>query len=192
MKLSVELDKAFQEMEAIIRELGGDIRLCRNTLEQDDTPFWRRTYVRALFAAIEGINYRMKHLAINLSDSNQITFTVAEKAALLEESYDIDDKGNAVIVKGKLRTANNLLFSFKSLAQAFGVSHEVDKNSSEWNCFKEAIKIRDRITHPKCMNDLTISDKEVDIIGETTRWYITSIKQILMLGKEQARKSNTS
>jgi hypothetical protein len=192
MKLSVELDKAFQEMEAIVRELGGDIRLCRNMLEQDDTPFWRRTYVRALFAAIEGINYRMKYLAINLSDSNQITFTVAEKAALLEESYDIDDKGNAVIMKGKLRTANNLLFSFKSLAQAFGVSYEVVRSSTEWNYFKEAVKIRDRITHPKCMDDLTISDKEVDIIGETTRWYITSIKQILMLGKEQARKSNSS
>jgi hypothetical protein len=183
-----DIGKAFDELLAITGELDRDIEMCSAMLKGKDSSFWRRTFVRALFAAIEGVNHRLKHLALNVDDIAPFDFTLAERAMLLEESYDIDDSGKAVVTKSKLRTANNLLFSLKIFARAFRVTYEIDKSSGEWNSFRDALKIRDRITHPKSFDDLIISDEEAETIRKTANWYIKSFNEVFILCNDSARE----
>ena len=38
-------------------------------------------------------------------------------------------------------------------------------------CFKESLKIRHRITHPKNLNDLFFTDQEISTIREAENWF---------------------
>lgn len=59
-KLLAEYETISADMLNSERLLGGDIKMCDAALREDDNQFWRRTYVRALFAYIEGLNYLKK------------------------------------------------------------------------------------------------------------------------------------
>jgi len=61
---------------------------------------------------------------------------------------------------------------------------KIEKNSKEWSSFNEALKIRDRLTHPKSTNDLIISDVELEAVEKTFMWYFASIIAILNSAKK--------
>jgi hypothetical protein len=178
MTLKYQLE-AIKQMTAIVEELGKDVVKSRDEAAKDGGPFWRRTLVRALFAYIEGSSYRLKQVAPPVAEYNSVALSKAETALLTEESYDLNDKGEAIIKKAKLRTAENLLFSVKIVSKAAKSTYEIDKSTEGWSAFKETIKIRDRITHPKSTEELNISDNELKVIMKTMTWFAASINNLL-------------
>ena len=51
---------------------------------------------------------------------------------------------------------------------------ELDVSGSEWQSFRRAIKIRDRITHPKSVSDLNISDEDYNDVSAGFGWVLIS------------------
>lgn len=176
----IEAVKGFAEILVTLR---ADVTMSRKMVKKSTKPFWRRTLVRSLFACIEGINHRMKFVAMGMAEVNSVKLSRAEHALLREEAYNLNDNGDAISSKSKLKTADNLLFTLRTTARASKSSYTIDKASENWYSFKEALKIRDRITHPKTSGDLVISDSELKAIQKTLNWYITSVKDVLSILK---------
>jgi hypothetical protein len=188
MKRVIDLDKGVIELREVFDVLGQDILTSRNMVKENDSPFWRRTLVRSLFACIEGMSYRMKYVALIMARNHSVRLSPAERALMKEESYDLNDKGEAAISKSKLRTADNLLFSLKIAARACKTPFEIDKGGEGWGSFKDALKIRDRITHPKNSQDLLISDEELNIVWKTINWYVDSMTHVLVISAKSLEK----
>lgn len=173
---------ALRALEEIFETLGSDVTMSQKMLKKTTKPFWRRTLVRSLFACIEGINHHMKSVAIGLAEVNSVKLTRAEYAFLREETYNLTDKGDAKVeLRSRLRTADNLLFTLKTTARAAKSSYPVDKASEDWCSFKEALRIRHRITHPKSSGDLELSDAELRVVQKTIKWYFTSVNDVLSI-----------
>jgi hypothetical protein len=178
---TVDAADSLLQMRLITHELVSDFASSHDGVIKNDSPFWRRTLVRTLFAGIEGISYRLKQVAFIVAEYHSIELSKAEKALISEESYDLTDKGEAIIKKAKLRTAENLLFSLKIAARSAHSTCEVDKNSEGWKAFKEASKIRDRITHPKNLQDLNVSDSELDVIRTAASWFSIYTRDMIIV-----------
>ena len=58
------------------------------------------------------------------------------------------------------------MFSLKAFAETFGLPLTIDKGGKNWQCYTRALKIRDRITHPKNINDIEITDEDIEVIRE--------------------------
>jgi hypothetical protein len=101
----------------------------------------------------------------------KIKLTNAEIAMLKEETYNLNEKGDVTLSKSKLRSKDNLCFTLKTFARASKASFEIDRKSEEWGSYIEALRVRDRITHPKNSEDLIISDTELKIVQKTFIWY---------------------
>jgi hypothetical protein len=168
----------------IVKVAGADISLSLKMVKKNQKQFWRRTFIRSLFAGIEGINHRINNVSILLANIQKIKLSHAEIAMLKEETYALNEKGEAISTKSKLRTKDNLCFTLKTFAHVSNTMFKIEKNSKEWSSFNEALKIRDRLTHPKSTNDLIISDVELEAVEKTFMWYFASIIAILNSAKK--------
>lgn len=165
------IEKAVTELSEVQESLGRDVLVCTKMLGQEDNPFWRRTLVRTSFAFIEGMVHRMKQLAFEVYSYEGISLSRSEVAMLLEESYELNDKGEAISKANYMHITKNARFAFKSLARAYRVNHELNVDDAGWDNFKKALKIRDRLMHPKSSSDLIVDDRDVAIVDTAVGWF---------------------
>ena len=67
--------------------------------------------------------------------------------------------------------ASRVKDSFKALSAATGKPFDLSNQHREWADFTGAVKIRDRITHPKIAEDLAISDNEMLLVLSSSTWF---------------------
>lgn len=136
----------------------------------------KRSYIRAVFAFIEGTTFMMKQQALLKCPD---CFSEAEKTLLLEESYDLNDKGEIRVLNSKLRTPQNIIFSFKALARSEGICNKFDTGVTGWEDLNKALKIRHRLTHPKLTSDLNVSADDLIKVFKAHDFYQESVIEIL-------------
>ena len=90
---------------------------------------------------------------------------------LREEQYVLANNGEVRVQPKFLRLTDNLRFSFKAFAKAFGSSFELEVSGAGWDAFQRSIIVRNRITHPKTLTDLTVADSAMKDIFKAIDWY---------------------
>ena len=164
----------------LIEVLASDADACDAEVERTGSGLAKRNFVRALFAWIEAISYLMRqHVYDELRKQPLTLESMPTLLAASETAYQVDDKGEVIETKAMTRTSNNLLFSLKSFAEVVGLSLRIDKGGGNWQAYSQALKIRDRITHPKGIDDTELTDAEMEAVGEAKGMIIAYLKIFL-------------
>lgn len=184
-----ELSLLSDEILEVLTQLSNDLALCYELgTKNNNHEFWRRTYVRTFFAAVEGYCFQYKRTAlvmVELSPFTGVYFSPEEQMFLKEKEYDLNEKGEITETKAKLRTAANFLFSIRMITTGCSNSEiKIDKGGREWQDFKTALKIRDRITHPKNLNEIMIGEEEVNVVWRTVNWFLNLTQKISVMLEE--------
>ena len=147
--------------------------------KREASPYIRRAHIRAFFALVEGLIYQLKQICLQFSEYDDKLFIYSELALLREESYEIHDNGTIVSRTKFIPILKNIKFAVKCYAKAHNSNFSLTTNENGWHSFICAVKIRNRITHPKRSADLTITDEDLTKIGEASAWYKDSIVALL-------------
>jgi hypothetical protein len=131
-----------------------------------------RSYVRAVFALIEGITYAMKQVA---ASPFLMPLDAAERALLNEESYALDPSGKPQTRSAYLQLLPNVRFAFAAMAKCHGADFIVDVSGSGWQSLQRAIQVRHRLMHPKAATDLELDQRELDDVGIAFRWFVGNV-----------------
>jgi len=135
--------------------------------------------VRSLFAYVEGLTYAFKRYALALHEQREPIFSNAEIALLREVSYDLSDKGEALEQGKFLRFASNLRFAIRAFARISAYEAGPDFLGQGWQALRKGIQVRNRITHPKRPDDLTVSDIDLVAVSTGVRWFQEETGKIL-------------
>lgn len=144
------------------------VALARN--ESDDSQATRRDLIRTAFAAIEGLVWIFREQVV----------------ASAEETYGLDDGEQEVLQERQLSVSEQGKVSSQSrflgliptirlvarIASRINRADHFDFGSREWDGFRKAIAIRNRITHPKSANDLHLSKADVDQVTRALFWFL--------------------
>jgi hypothetical protein len=125
--------KAYAEFNAAIEILHDDVEFCARELNKNDLPVWRRALVRALFAMVEGVIYRMQQIALHASHQPRVAFSPGELQLLSEKSFELD--GNGKVLERQIRTSlkGRIRFAFRAYARVHIAEYEVDvTREDEW------------------------------------------------------------
>lgn len=157
--------------------LVGDVTDAEERLKANDTPTHRRELIRAAFAAMEGLHWRLKQDVFNHADT-VTNLSVHEKAALLEEAYSVDERGT---VRSQPRflplpTAIRLVVS---IVKRYRPDYEIDFNHVGWSNLRSAIDVRNRLVHPKTLSDLSVSDLEIGQALSAFSWLLALVIEVL-------------
>lgn len=140
--------------------------------KEPNRQFFRRAYIRSIFASIEGIIWVIKQTCLKArSPKGVLPMTIVEYAMLADESYGLKGNGETCIQTKFLRLPDNLRFTVKVVNRLFRMQLELGIGTTTWKNFQTALAIRHRITHPKNASDIDISDDEIEICKEVTGWF---------------------
>lgn len=135
------------------------------------TQFGRRTYVRTTFACIEAYVSHLKQSALMFSLDQPQLFSPEEVLMLDERDPFVASNGAVKTRTAKIRLKENVKLAFGSIARATGGSYNVDYSAGDGPKFLEAIKIRNRVTHPKTAADWELSEEEVQLVKDAWSWF---------------------
>ena len=158
-------------------EMLRDVAACEEYLTDGKQPS-RRSYVRSLFAMIEGSIHCLKELEFAELYSKEKKY-IRTLVALKGVSFEVKPNGGINETDKFLQTSTNLRFMAKQFEAIFGKKLELGVGSSKWADFTKAIKLRNRITHPKQTTDLHISDDEIKLAVDVNAWFNQIIKEVI-------------
>lgn len=169
---------------ALINALTVDLVELRKADHVDDIPQWRRrSYVRALFAFIEGWIFVTKQ--VFLDDRYLDELEIGELVMLKEERYQLQN--------GKPKTKPNFVTVDENLRFVIFMVNKLGKDplciqnkDSGWQILGRAKEIRDRLTHPKTWSDFDLSNDEIDLCNKTFTWFLAlaSAVSLCIVGKD--------
>src|SRR5690606_33636836 len=90
-----------------------------------------------------------------------IDITPQERYFAADTEYEINEKGNVVESIARISLSKNIRFAITLNRRAHDIDESFDASVEWWSCMKAAIKVRDRLTHPKFPDDLDISGAEI-------------------------------
>lgn len=157
------------------------VRLSEQIRQEDDKSELKRYYIRTFFSMVEAISYSTRQILLDKHIKNQIELSSEETYILKEKSIGIDPNGNIKSLDRYFSFESLFKFTYKTY------SRHQDKESmykslmsdSRYNCFKKALEIRNRITHPKRPESILISKSEFDKLCKAHDWFHNFIIEIL-------------
>ncbi|MPS74241.1 MAG: hypothetical protein E2590_13995 [Chryseobacterium sp.] len=160
--------------------------------ENRSSQFFRRVYIRSIFAYIEGSIWVLKQVCLKAKsvDGVQRKISISEFTILTEETYDL--KGNGDIKTGSktINLLDNIKFTFKTINRLFNEEINLGIGTVSWDNLIKAKNIRNRITHPKSEIDMIISDKEIVICEEVCSWFNVLVHDCFNLFVDAGKKPN--
>jgi len=167
---------AFRELDELGCILWNDAKRAEAHLH-DDTA--RRQFVRAVFAYIEGLVYRLKRVIITGHEAGRYDLLPSDLALLREETYELDDKGNPQVRPAHLSTTRNMRFTFAQYEKAWGGSFTLEVDTQGWGTLRSATAIRNRLMHPKSVADLEVSQDEANTVQVCFEWFTAEFCRLL-------------
>src|SRR4051794_34426870 len=116
-----EQEELSTEVLGIIHSLSDDLKLCDEEADKTNSQFWKRAYARALFAYIEGLTYLKKLQAYYAYKTGKVKYTKAELAVILEETYELNNKGEATERSTFTNIDKNIRFAFQVYGRIYGL-----------------------------------------------------------------------
>ncbi len=155
--LGEDCDRSFEELSAAIdagkRDEAGMI--------DADYEYKARQFIRAVFAFIEATTFSVKASSAARCMDSEIDISPQERYFAVDMGYELNDRGEVVETVEKISLARNIRFALALNRRAHNVAEPFDASVEWWGCLKEAIKIRDRLTHPKWPGDLDVSGDDL-------------------------------
>jgi hypothetical protein len=182
LKKVEDIEIALGKYSEIFNVLSADLKEASELLHSGINNFRLRTYIRTQFAWIEGTLFGLKQVALTMHE-HEPCFSDGELTLLREVTYELSDGGNVRERPKYLDTADNIKFIVKSVTKVFSLP-DISFDGEGWQCFKELIRLRNQITHPKDAFSLRIIESDslvtegktdlggkADIFVKAVDWY---------------------
>ena len=143
--------------------------------EHFDVQVVRRLHVRAFISVVESVTATLKSSALESASA----LSVQERVLLADWVPDLTDQGKAITKPFNTRFKRNLRFAFRLYAKAKRLAVSLDYGGVGWEALCEAVDIRNRITHPKRITEMSISDAEMVCVDQAHDWFFHSYRTLL-------------
>jgi hypothetical protein len=137
----------------------------------------KRDFVRTSFAAIEGAvwNFREHIRAIAMATS---ALSDAERTVLNEIAYTVDKTGR-LSPQAKFLTLPAAIRLCARIGARIAPQTSMDFSGAGWQNLTAAINIRNRITHPKSLDDLMLTEGDLRSCNDALHWFLEASTQLM-------------
>lgn len=157
--------------------LVSDVGAALSRNESADSQATRRDLIRTAFAAIEGLVWIFREQVVAAA---QETYGLEddEQEVLRERQLSVSEQGK-ISAQSKFLGLTPTIRLVARIADRINDTEHFDFGSSEWDGFRKAIGIRNRITHPKSAYDLRLSKTDVDQVIRALFWFLETHAKVL-------------
>jgi hypothetical protein len=162
----------FQEGMKLVNELAAELSSVMSVREHMPAHHWARVVVRTTFAMLEGFIGRFKGRALEVQKYGSVTFS-PKLLRILEEGRSVATEDGSVEWEHiRPRTPENLKASVKAFSKALKTDTPLGGAVPLPREFVVALGARNRVTHPKNLQDLVVTRDELVAVGEILKWFM--------------------
>jgi hypothetical protein len=175
--------------ESFIQLLVEDVIVSRKRWNRNGTQQNSRDLIRTTFAAVEGLAWHYREHVVSVArDVGSIT--QEEEQALSEIGYIVNEQGK---ISKQVRFIPLIAMIRLTTRMAVAMQPELQFrfDTVGWEGFRQAIQIRNRVTHPKRSRDMEISPVDVSTCLTGFYWLL-EIATTAMGGANAALKTQNS
>ncbi|PMW94847.1 hypothetical protein C1X59_27590 [Pseudomonas sp. FW215-R2] len=157
-------DKALSsllDMNAVLRE---DLEVLLAAFPDQSGQVLRRSFVRASWAYVEAITFAFKNMATLLVD---------------EGACEMDPKDKEFLNSQRFEAVENVKATMKLAAKAFSVPERNLGGGADWRHVKPSNSVRNRLLHPKSVEDLQVSNAEWESHKSAFDWFVRAFDGLL-------------
>ena len=169
---------AVNELKAIYPVLFDDLMRADALFAGAPSDFANRNRVRAYFAYVEGLAYVLRQVTLVSLDGLGV-LTETELDQLQDQKRKINSTGKVTIFPAYMQMGDSLRFTLRCYPKGHGINDYEPALGAGWGSMAAAIKIRNRVTHPKSVADLTITPAEVACVDAARQWWHDSVRAML-------------
>lgn len=179
-ELAAFVDRMLQ-MQAVLNE---DSAEALELFRFGSHDFCTRTMVRTLSAEFEAQIYLLEQFLIGLNEASPEVFKISsdELQVLKGQSLSIKSNGGISVSQKFYPFRERLLFVLRVASRVINSAAKPDTCCLNWASVKEFVDIRNRITHPKRVNELHITEEEVDHLNRAQDWIRGSMRALFNVG----------
>ncbi|MCC6498583.1 MAG: hypothetical protein IT193_20265 [Propionibacteriaceae bacterium] len=158
------VQSAFDDLIGVVSQLGVDATLAQVRAIGSVDQYDRRTYVRTFFAFVEGTTFCEQKLAEHdpgLTEGQRERAHTSGKAA----------RASAQRSGERSKPCLDLLSAFAAVTAAHGIPNPIDTASPSWQAFRDAVLVRNRVTHPRTAAECSVSEDDITVIRSVHGWY---------------------
>ena len=145
-----------------------DVMRSMERAEESDHPADQRDLIRTIFACMEGLVWGYKDyvtgIALQTDDLQAI-----EREALEQRTFFVDGSG-MIKEQARFLSMTAMLRLVTRIAERMNPMIKIDFGDTGWDSLRKAIRIRNRITHPKVVEDLIVGQADIDVSFEALHW----------------------
>lgn len=171
-----------------VRTLVTDVIAASEHLAQTDDQTRRRNFIRASFAAIEGLVWLLRSHVLSVADSMGYLDPL-DVLALRDIGYSVNDNGVLRSTSQYMPLTTAIKYAIRR-AQAIAPDIAVDYGDAGWSKLLEAIKVRHRVTHPKTADDLIITSEELESSSRALAWLLAVVQEAMQATTASFRSFN--
>jgi chorismate-pyruvate lyase len=171
---------AVNELKGTYAVLKGDLDAAVALAKEHDSQFARRTLVRTLLALVEGLTNQLAAVVA----ACEVRLSAEELAALREEACDLNDQGEVKTRKVRIPLKERIKVVLHCYPRIHEASFEPDLRGEGWKSLNQAIRVRNRLMHPKAEADLHVSDSDIEHVARASQWYQSTIVGLLKACQE--------
>ncbi len=153
--------------------------------DREPTESSKRNIVRTIFASIEGLTSAVKSFILFYHENQLHSFDNGTVAILLEHSYHLDPHG---VVRSKPYYAPllaHIRFTFSLFARIHNVEFTVTMLDDDTHALSEAIRVRNRLMHPKSPRDLSVAASDLRVVISAFLWFRAEFNRLLELTRRE-------
>lgn len=177
----------FRQIFAVLRD---DFIRAKSAVLSEPSEFHKRNLVRTTIALIDGFAFQLRQVTLATIENTGL-LTDGDRAILREERYQLSSKGLPEVKENYQKTLPMILFSLRVYAKNHGSDFTPNTSLNGWNCLRQAVEIRDRVTHPKRLTDLDINDDVGQIFAEGVHWWDDMLGQLLSSCEDADKRMQT-
>lgn len=166
-------------LAGIAAELIPDAGIAESRAIGSTDPLLRRSYVRAVFALVEGLNFARLRVS---TESEHLPPAALRKA-------DIAVRVEKRALKGSHE--GSIPSSTRTAVAAFAAAHQIPNPLAPlpegWQAFVDAVAVRNRITHPCSGADCRVSDADFKLVQMAHHWYQELQMQLLESARQHGK-----
>ena len=191
----VDLYERLEELQEMTRLLIDDVALLKPKIGElnpdvtDEEKAHRRFYIRAVFALVEAFVEQHRRLLLQLCDANVIALDEKTRQRLREIKEVFREDGTIEERDQYLHIFDKIKEVYKAAGLGFRQRLRVTFGDKGWTAFKDAMEIRNRITHPKTVSDCWIFEDALRTVNEANDWFKKLQNEFVRVAREHRTTS---
>lgn len=168
----------YSEEASFLKILVDDIQEALRQVDTFNSASARRNALRTIISAVEGVAWGYKtHV---LSTARELDASTAQlEQAFSEKLISINDQGQMIEQQRYVSTVAMIRLATRT-AETICPGMTVDFGDAGWQKLRDAMKMRNRITHPKNARDLAISEEELGEAKTGFDWFLTMVESVML------------